>query len=303
MARKLSAILALAAVAFFGTTCFGQASTSISLSNGVELQVAASFGHPTGQATLKAAMTPASGNSFYRIFRDQNGLAVFAYEFTVSVGEGGQSLGIAIQPAGTDFAQKFPNADAGKPVPTFPKARHLSISFGNSAALSVFQMEGLGLDVVDTFTAKESGNPSALNQQPANSDRMQLSGPDLRINGNTIAEGGPRGAVEGRYIMLYIPGRGAIILSASPVPDRPFVNAGTISGNLMNFTLGNTFYHLATDAPILARSSSSAVWAYRDPDYRPEGNWTQDLHGNAPKPADQTFFVAASDSLSWWLRN
>lgn len=285
-------------------TCFGQASTTVALSNGVQLQIEASFGRPTGQTVLKVEMAPASGNSFYRIFRDQNGLAIFAYEFAVAVGESGEALRVDAKPVLTEFAKRFPNANGGKPVPTFSETHPLAIEFGKSAKLGLFEMQGMGLTVVDTVTTKlESGNPSDRGSESVSSDRMQLSGARLQINGMPVSNSGPRGSVIGRYLMIYIPGRGAFILSAAPVPNRPFVSTGTIAGNVMDFMTGNGLYEVTSSAPILAHSKSSGLWVYHDASYKPVGNWTQALQGNAPTTApEQQFFAAASDSLSWWLR-
>src|SRR6266436_417382 len=72
-----------AAILLLAGRCFPQASSTISLSNGLELRIAANLGQPTGEETLHIEMHRASGDSFYRIFRDQNNLAVFAYELAV----------------------------------------------------------------------------------------------------------------------------------------------------------------------------------------------------------------------------
>ena len=65
-------------------------------------------------------MKPATGNSVYRILRDDTGLAVWAYELVVDRLPDGDHFQIVAKPAGQEFAAKFPNADGGKPTPTFP---------------------------------------------------------------------------------------------------------------------------------------------------------------------------------------
>ncbi len=49
--------------------CAAQSSSTVSLSNGVQLTVTASIGQPTGEQSVKIQLSPASGNSIYRIFR------------------------------------------------------------------------------------------------------------------------------------------------------------------------------------------------------------------------------------------
>src|ERR1700694_1471113 len=95
---------------------FAQLSSTISLSNGVQLRIA------TTPTSLKVQLEPASGNSFYHIFRDDTHLAVFAYELTVDRTPDGEQFRIAAKPAGLEFADRFPNADGGKPTPTLQEA-------------------------------------------------------------------------------------------------------------------------------------------------------------------------------------
>jgi len=93
---------------------FGQAASVVSLSNGVQLRVGI---RGTG-TSLKTRMEPASGNSFYRIFKDENNLDVFAYEIVVERTADGERFHIIAKPAGEEFSSRFPNSDGGKPVPT-----------------------------------------------------------------------------------------------------------------------------------------------------------------------------------------
>src|SRR5579884_2884454 len=128
------AILTLAAAAG------AQPSPVMSLSNGIRLSIAASFPDlPPGVTPLKPELAPASGDSFYRIFRDQNQLAVFAYEIAVARTADNTRFNIVMRPAGEEFARKFPNADAGKPVPTIPADRSLPpVRPGERASVELF---------------------------------------------------------------------------------------------------------------------------------------------------------------------
>src|SRR5579863_6092416 len=97
--------------------CYAQVSARVSLSNGVQLTVATRSDSATPVA-LQTSLEPASGDSFYRIFRDQNNLAVFAYELQVARTADGLNFRITGKPATEDFAARYPNADGGKPTPT-----------------------------------------------------------------------------------------------------------------------------------------------------------------------------------------
>ncbi len=80
---------------------------SVSLSNGVQLQITTNLGQPTGQQTVNVEMVRASGDSFYRIFRDQNNLAVFAYELAIHLDPSGSRVRAVAKPAETEFAARF----------------------------------------------------------------------------------------------------------------------------------------------------------------------------------------------------
>src|SRR5690349_9158954 len=134
-----------------GVASLAQTTSTVSLSNGVQLKITTNLGQPAGQETIRVEMARASGNSFYRIFRDQNGLAVFGYELAVSLSSGGDSLSLTAQPLETAFAAKYPGADGGKPVPTLSEARPLpSLETGRRAEIGLFELQGQGLRVVDS---------------------------------------------------------------------------------------------------------------------------------------------------------
>ena len=59
-------------------------SENVTLSNGIQMSIHTTLGKPTGQTSVVIEMERASGDSFFRIFRDQNHLAVFAYELEVA---------------------------------------------------------------------------------------------------------------------------------------------------------------------------------------------------------------------------
>jgi hypothetical protein len=75
-----------------------------------------------------------TGDSFYRIYRDPSGLAVFAYELKVERSSDGTQFRASALPAEDDFAAKFPNADGGKPTPTLSEVHRSPLldSGGNS---------------------------------------------------------------------------------------------------------------------------------------------------------------------------
>lgn len=276
-------------------TAAAQVSSTVSLSNGVQLQITTSLGQPAGQ-TVNVEMVRASGDSVYRIFRDQNNLAVYAYELVIHLDPSGNRLRAVAKPAETEFAARFPNADGGKPTPTLSSDLELgAIASGQSADIPLFELQGMGIRVIDTIRLKMDDNPAT------GGGRMRLSGLRITIN-RTLVPGSAPSAVAGKFAMLYVPGHGGYFFSTDPVPDRPFVKAGTIDRNRMTFDIDNDSYEAVASAPILSNPDSGELWVYHDLTYKPSGNWTQNLRSPThSRSADLDFFVAASDSLSWWL--
>lgn len=280
-----------AAILLSAGTCLPQASSTISLSNGVELQITANLGQPTGAESLKIELARASGDSFYRIFWDQNNLAVFAYELAVSR-SAGDTFSIVAKPATTGFAARFPNADGGKPVPTLSADRPLrTLHSGERSSIELFEIPGMGLHVIETVRVVLNPDGSAESGGPLRFADLKIS-----INGTPVSGAGPRGAVSGRYVMFYLPGRGGYFFSTDAPAAHTFVKAGIVDRNRMQFNVDNENFDCVADAPILAQGDTGEVWVYHDPTYQPAGNWTRD-----PRATSDQFFTAASDSLNWWL--
>jgi len=256
---------------------------------------------------LKTELTPASGNSFYRTFRDETNQAVFAYELEVTRAAGRDEFRIVAKPAGTEFASRFPDADGGKPVPTLSAAREFAaLRSGQQAEIGLFEIPGRTQSIIDTVQVilSETG---AAKAQPA--DRLQFAGLKVYVNGTLVSSAAGDSAAEntavrdafvsGRYTMFYVPGRGGYFFAAGAVDGRSFVIAGSIDRNRMQFTIDNEAYNCTADAPILVHSERGEVWVYHDAAYKPEGDWT--TSGAPAQVAQDVFFAAGSDSLNWWL--
>ena len=246
---------------------------------------------------LTVEMVRASGNSFYRIFWDQNHLAVYAYELAVDLGAGGDSLLVTAKPAEDEFASRYLHADAGKPVPSLSAEQDLGpLASGRSATLALFEIPGVGLTVSETIQAK-------MNQSGGAGGALHFAGIQVFVEKNLVSGPAPKASVSGRFAMFYIPGRGGYFFSTQPVPNRAFLNAGSIDRNHMDFSLDNETFHVIANAPIITQSESSGLWVFHDASYKPSGTWTLDLRSPAiTQSAPDAFFAAASDTLSWWLQ-
>src|SRR5271156_6800507 len=144
--------LAMLAAQFW--VCHAQVSSVVSLTNGVRLSVRTNG----AAASLKTELEPASGDSFYRLFSDENNLVVFAYELQVSRSSDGDYFRLTAKPATDAFADKHPNADGGKPVPTLSSTHESSLlTSGQKFSIDVPTEPGLGNDLADIVEVRLVG--------------------------------------------------------------------------------------------------------------------------------------------------
>lgn len=280
-------------------TCFAQVSSVVSLSNGARLRIITNSG--TGTAgPLKAELKPASGNSIYRIFRDETGLAVYAYELVVERLPDEDHFRITARPAGTEFAARFPYTDGGKPTPTLSRAiESPPLDAGGRFTIDIPTNPGLFEHRTDTVQIQpdQRGASSAdSGSQPV--ARLRFVGLKVSINGKPVPLTGGGAIVSGQYAMFYIPRRGGYFFSTEPVDHPVFIRAATVDRTRLQFTIDNDIYECNSEAQILLKSDRGEIWVYHDRRYKPSGNWTR--NNPNPKSPDE-FFTAASDSLQWWL--
>jgi hypothetical protein len=272
-----------------------QTASSVSLSNGVQLRISAAF----GQQPWKIIIGAASGNSIYRVFQDENGLAIFAYELALERTPDGEQMRVTARPATAEFARRFPSADGGKPTPTLSDARELPLlRSGERAAIEIFTAPLTGDKVIDTLEVRIGRGAPLTNATATAGARLRLAAVRVYINRSLASPPGPGAVVTGRYAMFYIPGQGGYFLSLDAPEGREFTKAGWVDGPRMQFTIDNQTYDCVAEAPFLAAGGRGEIWVYHDPNYLPAGNWT----ASGPTPGDKPeFFAAASDTLSWWL--
>ncbi|HWY48819.1 MAG TPA: hypothetical protein VNX70_15630 [Bryobacteraceae bacterium] len=272
---------------------FAQVSSNVSLSNGVQLTITCN----SNPSALKIDLEPASGNSFYRIFRDENNLAIFAYQLQVERTPDGDHFRITAKPAGDDFAAKFPNADGGKPAPSLPEPRVSPLlASGDKFTIDIAVIPGIADNLSDTAQIRLNAR-GVSSEQASRAAPLQFVGLKVQINGQTVSASGPGATVAGRYVMFYVPGHGAYFLSSEPVESPAFVKIGVVDHAHLRFTLDNETYDCDSDAPILRNSDRGEIWVFHDPNYKPSGNWTN----SDPSTQRDEFFAAASNSLKWWL--
>ncbi len=274
--------------------CFAQLTSQVSLSNGVQLTIACN-----SRDSVKIELVPASGNSFYRIFRDENGLVGFVYELMVERMPDGDHFRVTAKPAADDFARRFPDADGGKPAPTLSEPRESPLlASGDRFAVEVPTNPGSFENVTDTIQIRlnQRGNPAS--DTGHRNSAMRFAGLRVSVNNHPVSPSGASAIVAGRYIMFYLPGGGGYFLSTEPVENPAFSKIGVVDRTHLRFTLDNDNFDCSSDLPILSDSNQGEIFVYHDPNYKPAGNWTRSDPNGTNR---DEFFAAASDSLRWWL--
>jgi hypothetical protein len=275
-----------------------QVSSDVALSNGLQLTIdtRAQEGTPV---TLKASLEPASGNSFYRIFRDENNLAVFAYELVVTRTSDGRQFRVTARAATQDFAARFPNADGGKPTPTLSSPLESPLlSSGERFVIPVPSDPGLKQTLSDTVQIRLNQPGAPADVGPERSAQIRFSALKVSINNQPGSPSGAGSVVAGRFAMFYIPGRGGYFFSAEPVDQPVFLDIGIVDGKYLQFTVDNDTYDCVSDAAVLTNSERGQLWVYHDVSYKPARNLTN----SDPGSSRDEFFTAAADSLRWWLQ-
>jgi len=271
---------------------FAQHSSSVTLSNGVQLRL------NTTPSSLNARLEPASGNSFYHIFWDGD-LAAFAYELAVDRTPDGEQFRITAKPAGLEFAAQFPNADGGKPTPTLQQELESPLlASGGQFTVDIPTNPGTGEKVTDSIQVQVSRRGAPVSEADAEAAQLRFAGLKVYIDGKLVSPNNAGTTVLGRYTMFYLPGHGAYFFSSEPVDRRVFVQIGSVDQGNLQFTLDNETYACKSDAQILMHSARGELWVYHDPNYKPAGNWTKSVLTNGSR---DEFFAAGSDSLDWWL--
>lgn len=291
-------VRALVASLFVAASCWAQESAAVTLSNGIQLRVTAqsSTGSIDG---LTVEMAPATGSSFYRIYRDQTGLAVFAYELKVERSSDGEKFRVSALPAEDEFAKKYPNADGGKPTPTFSQVYESPLlDSGGKFSVDIPVNPGLQFTLTDVVTVQINVRDGTTESGGQSSGQIRFAALAVRSGGKLLSAGSADAIVAGGYAMFYVPGRGGFFFSTEPVDRRPFLHAGVVEGRKLTFTIDNEAYECESEADILPKVQRDQIWVYHDPNYKPGGNWTK---SDARDDSHDQFFTAASDSLSWWL--
>jgi hypothetical protein len=210
----------------------------------------------------------------------------------------GKQFQITAKPALDAFAAKFPDADGGKPTPTFSEPHQSAwLSSGERFTVNIPINPGEnGGNLQETIDVRIAvGGPGAPPDRTVNG-RLRLTGVRVSVGGTQVSARGTNAAVGGRYVMFYIPGRGAYYLSAEQVDAKGFVEAGSIDGNTMRFTMDNENFEITSISPI---GGNGQIWVFHDRNYKPQGSWTNSAIGSNGR---DEFFTAGADSLKWWLQ-
>ena len=288
----------LLAVSIFTNTCLAQAPATATLGNGLRLRFVTDSGNGT-PGPLKTELRLASYNSVYRIFRDDTGLAVYAYELRVELTPDGDHFRLSAEPAGTEFAAKVPYADGGKPTPTLPRPIvSTPLDPGGKFTVDIPTNPGLWEHRTDTVEIQPGASVIPRTDRKAPPAKLRFTGLQVFINGKLVSPAGPGTMVAGKYTMFYLPRYGGYFFSTEPVITNLLMRPATVDRTQLRFTIDDQTYLLNSEAPILLASEGGPVWVYYDRNYRPARRRPSE---NPNGRVSDQFFTAASESLNNWV--
>ncbi|MBZ5625510.1 MAG: hypothetical protein LAQ69_43465 [Acidobacteriia bacterium] len=89
---------------------------------------------------------------------------------------------------------------------------------------------------------------------------MRLAGPQLYINGQLAAS--QRDAGSGPVIWVHLPGQGRFLVALDPQGNPRFIEAGHVSGNVIEFQSGGAQFRIVCTEPVVA-GGDRPVFVYR----------------------------------------
>lgn len=134
-----------------------------------------------------------------------------------------------------------------------------------------------GQQLIEQITVKtDSSPPTHRGSNPAQDFRVEdaefeLSDPEIRINGTALNLGGKGGGIRGAPLVLYLEGRGRLILTLVPRLDLGFVRAGEVRGTQITFRSGPDQFEIRSGVKIAPGSGAFHLYLFHDPAYRPAG--------------------------------
>jgi len=184
-------------------------------------------------------------------FRNRLTGSYYGYEYTLErVGDGQYRVSFSPMQLATLKRQRGPYKLDGQlvPPPDLPAPRVVQVGEPFEVTLS---QDG-GERVYDRIVLSWTTFPGWLRGQHGSGQngRMRLAGPQLYVNGQLAAS--QRDAGSGPVIWVHLPGQGRFLVALDPQGNPRFIQAGHVSGNVVEFQSGSTQFRIVCTDPVAA---------------------------------------------------
>jgi len=238
-----------------------------------------------------AASNEAGAGTISGTVRDLSGAAITGAAVEVKNPQG-RTVSSTVSASTGDY--KFPQLPAGNYAITVKMKgmktyAHAYLAVDKATVIH----EDVTLEVDDAPASVLPDNPpiSAPVRPPskdfyAEDGELELTGPSLSLNGETVDLPRDLVSVKGNIVWIYVPGHGRYRLSLKPHADLGFSLAGQVGGTSMWFRLGNEEIQIDADERIAPGSATYNLYALHQSDWLPpkENDSVRALMGPAAAP-------------------
>jgi hypothetical protein len=214
------------------------------------------------------------GNVVHRVIADRNGAPVFAYD--IEAFRNGQDLfTLRIKPLDPSYEQriledmpKTATPGSNSRLPTFSAARDVpGIHAGDTVSIDMLQNPNTGEKLFDLIRLTIEMPPQV--RGPAHS--LTFTYMQVLVNGRPIMPESERGgSIGGDAARIYIPGKGAFVMSLILPPNDPrFQPAGNVERNRLTFMSGEDRIEVVSAENLLGQSERGQLWVLHLPGFKP----------------------------------
>jgi len=231
-------------------------------------------------AALGSQAVADQNQTIHRVLRDNEGKFVFGYDLWINGDPATKQFKISVKPLNAEVQNTLRPKDQASPsasISTFPKQTEPQLlDDGAEFSLDLLINKNTGLKIIDVVTVtfdrsrlESDGIPLRPRDFTLDAVALEMKDYSLLVNDNLIASRKSKSRCAGTLLWIYIPDRGRFIFSLFPREGYSFQQAGTVTGNKIEFTIDGARYQWLSSSPILREEGAWNLWVLHDANYSP----------------------------------
>lgn len=303
----------LAAVAvFWASTAVAQKSGPIEvwLQKDIHLEISSEIAGPRGTRKLSGGVS-VNGNLVRRFLADRGEELRFGYEIEVTRLNTSGSFQLLLKPLSPEVQQELAQKKGLEgELPTLSATSRVLLRYGDTTKIELMRNAETGehvYDVIDLLreTRDEGAARGSLDGTSNTTRGFNFAELKIFVNGAPVEDNRALGGVSGKYVLVYLPGRGAFVFAREKPARYPFRSAGHIDRNRMIIRWEGDLIEFLSRDPIIESGSREDVWVYHDLSFKPGSlgpvRWRGRPREDSKEPAPDGFLLAAGP-LSFLLQ-